>query len=201
MAAPAPLPLRILQRVTSAVDPIDLSAFFAAPQPTDLELGSGDGSFLIEYATAHPERNFLGVERLMGRIRKIERRGLRLGLRNLAAIRFEAAYLLQYLLPAAAFDAVHIYFPDPWPKLKHRRHRLVNEAFPGLLSRILRLGGTVHMRTDDQDYFAQMVRVFEADPRFTRLPTPEELAAVRTDFEREFNARGIPTLRLSARMA
>lgn len=189
----------ILHRVTSPIDPIAPDSFFEIVQPLELELGSGDGSFLIEYVRQHPERNFLGVERLMGRLRKIERRGKRMGFRNLAAIRFEAGYLLRYLLPAETFEAVHIYFPDPWPKLKHRKHRLINEDFPTLVTRILTPGGHVHMRTDDQDYFAQMQRVFAASPGFEPVAPPAELIAVRTDFETEFNARGIPTLRLSVR--
>jgi tRNA (guanine-N7-)-methyltransferase len=88
-----------------------------------------------------------------------------------------------------------VYFPDPWPKKKHRRHRLINERFPAMTHQVLQTGGRVFLRTDDPDYFGQMGEVFAADDRFQPIETPAELAAVVTDFEKDFNAQGIPTLR------
>jgi tRNA (guanine-N7-)-methyltransferase len=102
---------------------------------------------------------------------------------------------LEYLLPPHSVQALHIYFPDPWPKRKHRRHRLINEGFPKLARNILAPGGTVYLRTDDHDYFNQMNSVFAACAFFTTKETPAELAALLTDFERDFQARGIGTLR------
>ena len=189
----------LIHRVTSVLDPLVWSDLFAREQPLEIELGAGDGSFLLLYATANPDRNFLGVERLLGRLRKIDRKGRRLGLPNLRGLRFEAAYLLRYLLPRNSVEAIHIYFPDPWPKLKHRRYRLVNEAFPELAVGVLRAGGRVHLRTDDADYFAQMERVFGGAASFERVPTPEDLLSVRTDFEETFLAQGIPTRHASFR--
>jgi len=158
-------------------------------------LGSGDGSFLAEYARLHPGHNFIGVERLLGRLRKLDRKGQRAGLTNLRGVRIECAYLVEYLLPPGSVEALHIYFPDPWPKRKHRRHRLINERFPALARQALVPGGRVYLRTDDQDYFAQMVRVFGADAKFKAVDAPAELAALLTDFEKDFLARGIQTLR------
>jgi tRNA (guanine-N7-)-methyltransferase len=112
-----------------------------------------------------------------------------------AGVRIESAYFLEFLLPRNAASALHIYFPDPWPKKKHRRHRLINEAFPALARAALAPGGTVFLRTDDADYFQQMTEVFAAANFFTKTETPESLAEITTDFEREFNAQGIPTLR------
>ena len=97
----------------------------------EVELGSGDGSFLAQRAAAYPERNFLGVERLLGRLRKLDRKARRAGLTNVRLLRIEAGYFLEYLLPATSVHALHLYFPDPWPKRKHRKNRLVNERFPG----------------------------------------------------------------------
>jgi tRNA (guanine-N7-)-methyltransferase len=110
------------------------------------------------------------------------------------AIRIESAYFLRYLLPRRCVSALHIYFPDPWPKRKHQRHRLIIETFPELVQLALVPAGRVYLRTDDRDYFAQMQRVFE-NSSFRSVETPPELAAVRTDFEAAFNTRGIPTLR------
>jgi tRNA (guanine-N7-)-methyltransferase len=177
----------------SIVDPLDLRELFPQPLPLEVELGCGDASFLAEYARRHPETNFLGVERLLGRIKKLDRKGRLAGLTNLRGVRIESAYFLQYLLPAQCAVALHIYFPDPWPKKKHHRHRLINPAFPALARRVLRPGGVVYLRTDDQDYFTQMTEVFGAAAEFETVGTPGELAGVLTDFERDFNAQGIPT--------
>jgi tRNA (guanine-N7-)-methyltransferase len=174
---------------------LDLGRLFPLAQPVHVELGSGDGSFLVQYAALHPEWNFLGVERLLGRLRKIDRKGRRANLANLRAVRIEASYFLEFLLPKKSAASLHIYFPDPWPKRKHRKHRLINERFPALAREALVPGGIVYLRTDDADYFAQMTAVFQASPDFAPAPTPTPLTEVLTDFERGFLARGVQTLR------
>ena len=183
----------LVYEFNSIVEPLDLTELFPQTLPLEVELGCGDASFLAEYARQHPETNFLGVERLLGRIKKLDRKGRLAGLTNLRGVRIESAYFLQYLLPAQCARAVHIYFPDPWPKKKHHRHRLINTAFPALARRVLAPGGVVYLRTDDQDYFTQMTEVFGAAAEFETVATPGELAGVLTDFERDFNAEGIPT--------
>lgn len=185
----------LIYRLRSIVDRMDLGEVFVRPQPLEVELGSGDGSFLVEWATRNSDRNFIGVERLLGRLRKIDRKGRRAGLTNLCGIQIESAYFLEYLLPPGCARAIHLYFPDPWPKRKQRRNRIVNERFPTLAAQVLVPGGYVYLRTDDADYFAQMRDVFAGAASFREVETPAELAAVTTDFERDFNARGIETLR------
>ena len=184
----------LLVELNSIVKRLPLAEIFPKPQPLEVELGCGDASFLTEYARRNPERNFIGVERLLGRIQKLDRKGRRAGLTNLRGVRIESAYFLQYILPPNAASAIHIYFPDPWPKKKHRRHRLINEGFPTLARNTLIANGVVYLRTDDTDYFAQMTEVFTACKEFEKVETPAELAEVLTDFERGFNAQGIPTL-------
>lgn len=164
-------------------------------QPLEVELGSGDGSFLVNYAALHPERNFIGTERLMGRLKKIDKKGRRLKLVNVRGVRMESVYFLEYLLPRHCAEAIHVYFPDPWPKRKHWGNRIINEAFPALASRVLKPTGRVYLRTDHPDYFVQMQDVFSRSPLFREVATPEALAGVVTDFEREFNAQGILTRR------
>jgi tRNA (guanine-N7-)-methyltransferase len=188
-------PPSLLVELPSIVERLALAQLFPKPQPLEVELGCGDASFLAEYARRNPDHNFIGVERLLGRIQKLDRKGRRAGLANLRGVRIESAYFMQYLLPPHAASALHIYFPDPWPKKKHRRHRLINEGFPGLARAALVPGGVVYLRTDDADYFAQMTQVFAASQEFQKVETPSELAEVLTDFEREFNAQGISTLR------
>jgi tRNA (guanine-N7-)-methyltransferase len=185
----------LIYRLTSIIERVNLADIFSRNQPLEVELGSGDGSFLVNYAKLHPEHNFLGVERLLGRLRKLDRKGRREGLTNLRGLRIESAYLLEYLLPEHSAAALHIYFPDPWPKRKHRKHRLINERFPALARQALVPGGVVYLRTDDRDYFAQMQSVFAASPAFRPMETPAELATLLTDFEQDFLGRGIQTLR------
>ena len=183
----------------SLVNPLKLPDLFQERLLTEVELGCGDASFLVEYARRNPARNFIGVERLLGRINKLSRKGRRMGLTNLRGVRIESAYFLQYLLPPHAAAALHIYFPDPWPKKKHHKHRLINESFPALARHALAADGTVFLRTDDADYFQQMNEVFGAASEFQKVETPPSLAEILTDFERDFNAQGIPTLRAAFR--
>src|SRR5512132_2262528 len=100
----------VVIRPPSYVERLDVDALFARRQPLEIELGAGDGSFLIQWAALNPARNLLGVERLLGRLRKIERKSRRAGLVNVRALRLEAGYFTEYLLPAASAAAFHIYF-------------------------------------------------------------------------------------------
>jgi tRNA (guanine-N7-)-methyltransferase len=172
---------------------LEFAAVFPTAQPVELELGAGDGSFLLRYAGLHPERNFVGVERLQGRLRKLDRGGRRLGLKNLRCLRLEAAYVLEWLVPPASLAALHVYFPDPWPKKRHWARRLVNARFTELAARALAPGGGAYLRTDEPTYFAQMEEVFGASAAFTRAAAPAELLAVTTDFEAHFRAQGLAT--------
>ena len=187
--------LSLICKLTSILDRVDVTGLFPRVQTLEVELGAGDGSFLARYAQRHPERNFFGVERLLGRLRKIDRKGRRVGLENLRVTRIEAAYFLEYLLPAGSVSALHVYFPDPWPKRKHRRHRLINERFTELARTVLTENGIVYLRTDDVDYFTQMTESFASNHNFAPAGTPDELSEVVTDFEKTFNARGISTNR------
>jgi tRNA (guanine-N7-)-methyltransferase len=181
----------------SYVDRLDWKPLFSTSKPIEVELGTGDGSFLVQWAGLHPKRNFLGLERLLGRLRKVDRKISRLGLDHVTLIRLEAAYFVEYLLPPKSVSALHIYFPDPWPKRKQRKNRLINSRFVQAAAAALVAGGAVYLRTDDQDYCEQMRSVFGANPSFRLTDTPVDLQSVLTDFERGFHARGIQTLRLA----
>ena len=189
------MPENLIVALRSIVEPLDLAELFPKPQPLEVELGCGDATFLVEYARRHPEKNFIGVERLLGRIAKLDKKGRRAGLTNLRGVRIESAYFLQYLLAPNSISALHIYFPDPWPKKRHRKNRLINELFPALARHALTSDGKIYLRTDDADYFAQMTEVFGADKFFEKMETPAELAELLTDFEKDFRAKGIQTLR------
>lgn len=190
----------LVVELQSIVEPLDTAVLFPEIQPLEVELGCGDASFLVNYARSHPERNFIGVERLAGRIRKLDRKGRRAGLTNLRGVRIESSYFLEYLLPPRSAAALHIYFPDPWPKRKHWKHRLVSERFPEIAARALATGGVIYLRTDDESYFQQMASVFATSQGFQSADTPAELSALLTDFEEDFQRRGVGTLRAAYRL-
>ena len=185
----------LIYDLPSILERIQLPALFRKAQPLEVELGCGDGSFLVNYAALNPERNFIGVERLLGRMRKLDRKGRRGGLANLRGVRIESAYFLEYLIPVRSVSALHLYFPDPWPKRRHLKNRLVNARFPEICAQALTADGVVYLRTDDRSYFEQMLEVFAGAPRFRPVETPAELSNLLTDFEEEFQKRGIRTLR------
>ena len=188
-------PENLIVELRSILEPLSLPELFPKLQPLEVEPGCGDASFLVELARRHPEKNFIGIERLLGRLHKLDRKGHRAGLVNLRGVRIESAYFLEYLLPPHSVSVLHIYFPDPWPKKKHRKHRLINECFPELARAALAPGGAVFLRTDDRGYFRQMTEVFGANREFEPIETPSELANRLTDFEQKFRERGIHTLR------
>ena len=190
----------LLHDFQSVIDPLHLEGLFTEDKPTELEVGCGDGGFLLEWASRHLDRNYLGVERLLGRIRKLSKRGQRAGLTNLRLLRIEARYVLQYLLPERSFEAMHIYFPDPWPKDKHARHRLINADFLPLARRILAPGGVIYLRTDDLGYFMQMEQTFCSSDDFVSEETPVELLSLTTEFERQWVEAGKQIYRIAYRL-
>jgi len=122
----------LIYGLPSIVERMDLTRLFPIPQPLEVELGCGDASFLVEQARRHPEKNFIGVERLLGRLRKLDRKGRRAGLANLRGVRIESSYFLEYLLPPHSVSVLHIYFPDPWPKKKHHNTGSSTNVFRSL---------------------------------------------------------------------
>src|SRR5271154_6441809 len=119
----------------------DWRALFGNDRPIELDLGAGDGGFALSYAQQHPEVNLLAVERLLGRVRKIEKRAVRAGLTNLRVLRLQFGYTVKYLLPNANVAIAHIMFPDPWPKRRHWPRRLMQPEFVRALAAALKPGG------------------------------------------------------------
>lgn len=180
--------------------PLPLACLFPTSAPVEVDIGCGSGSFLAACAVRQPETNFLGIERLLGRIRKLDRKALRLGIRNLRLIRVEAAYCVQYLLPPQSVSACHICFPDPWPKKKHWKRRLVAPPFVENLAAVLAPAGRVFLRTDNASYFEQMLAAFAESRRFRAIAAPAKLLALPTDFEKNFTAQGIPIFHAQYRL-
>jgi len=157
----------------------------------ELDVGCGDGTFLLEMAQHYPDRDFLGIERLGGRVKKISRRATRLGLTNARVLCLESSYVLGWLLPDACAARVHLLFPDPWPKKRHAGKRFIHPENLTALHRVLATGGDVLFKTDHADYFAASSEAMETSPLFRRagwLP-PGEFHP-DTDFEKVWIAQG-----------
>ncbi|MGH7836581.1 MAG: tRNA (guanine(46)-N(7))-methyltransferase TrmB [Candidatus Binataceae bacterium] len=168
-----------------AVDPREL---FGREARLELELGAGRGDFILERAAAAPERDFLAVE-LAGTVAHLMAvRAGRRGLTNLRVLRMDARPLVHLMLAPRSVSACHIYFPDPWPKDRHAKHRLFTPDFVCGLVRVLVPGGPLYVATDVQDYARAIFSMLEAGS-FVRTPIAVPGASL-TGFARKFIAEG-----------
>lgn len=169
--------------------PQDVAAAFESEQPLELDLGCGKGRFILARAAAHPDINYLGIERQLIRVRKIDRKINQRRLTNVRLFRIEGTYAMRYLMPADAFQTVYIFHPDPWPKKRHAAHRILGADFIDDLHRVLKPGGLLHFSTDHLPYFYQVVDLLEADERFAEAAPFVPAADQETDFERIFKTQ------------
>ena len=176
-----------------------MSELFTRPAPLEVDIGSGEGTFILTLAQRHPERNFLGIERLLGRVRKTCRKAARGGLTNLRMLRLEIAYAFRYLLPPESVSVAHVLFPDPWPKRYHQTRRLIQDGFMEALHGILVPGGELRIKTDDEPYFLWMEKVLGRANGYEQLDWPDDLEYPTTDFEARFVAQGLPIYRARLR--
>jgi tRNA (guanine-N7-)-methyltransferase len=156
---------RLSGRHFDALDRLAQRFGFAAGDPVDvLEIGSGMGEATLEMAAADPGRRYLAVEihtpGVANLLANIEQRGLT----NLSVVSVDALDLCREPIPDASLDAVHVFFPDPWPKARHHKRRLIQPANARLLSAKLRAGGLLHCATDDLGYAEWMLETLRAEP-------------------------------------
>jgi tRNA (guanine-N7-)-methyltransferase len=180
---------------TNYFAPLDLMEVFGRLAPLEVDLGCGDGGFIAELAARFPERNFLGIERLGGRILRGCKKASRLGVRNIRYLRIESSYAIQYLLPAGSVAVVHLLFPDPWPKRKHKRRRIVQPAFLESVHHLLAPGGHFRIATDQEKYFTTIRELILPGMFVEKAISPNESFPITT-FERHFLAEGAPIYRL-----
>jgi tRNA (guanine-N7-)-methyltransferase len=164
-------------------------------KPFVLELGFGRGELLMDLAEASPEKRFLGVEVSRVRVLKVARRIERRGLVNCFVLHAPAEYALERLLPAGCVSECWICCPDPWPKKRHHKRRLIQRPLLELLARALAPGAILHVSTDDPGYTQWMAEVFAGVGRFENLhaPTPfvrQRPARRATAYEEEWAAKG-----------
>lgn len=144
--------------------PLDLTALFGRSAPVVLEIGFGNGAQLLARAHAEPDKDFLGVEVHRPGVGRVLNQAEAAGIRNLRVACADAVQVLQGGLSEQSLDEILIYFPDPWPKKRHHKRRLVQPQFARLAASRLKLGGWLRLATDWADYAVQMSRVLNADP-------------------------------------
>jgi tRNA (guanine-N7-)-methyltransferase len=166
--------------------PLDLETIYGRSGPIEVDLGCGDGSFLVKMAEANPARDFLGIERLVGRVRSARRKIMQRELTNARVLRVESSYAVQRMLPADSVALFHLMFPDPWPKRRHWRRRVVTEDFFASIHRALAPHGLLRIATDQTDYFREIERLAGQSTQFVISSDPEPQRAPST-FEKRFS--------------
>jgi len=146
-----------------APGPIDLGRVFGRPAPKIIEIGFGMGDTTAEIAAAHPENDYVGVEVHTPGVGSLLHRVASLGLANVRVIQHDAVEVLEHMIAPAALDAAHVFFPDPWPKKRHHKRRLLQPPFIRLLATRIKPGGYVHVATDWEDYAKQILEALAAE--------------------------------------
>ena len=181
---------------------LDWAALFGNPNPVEVEVGMGKGLFLLTAAAARPGTNFLGIEiarkyQLYATTRFAVRK-----LPNVKTVCADAKWVLRQFVPAGSVAAVHVYFPDPWWKARHKKRRVFTPGFAADAARVIRTGGRLLIATDVEEYFGVMTGIVRAMPQFRELRTevsaaPVEEAGYQTNFERKARTKGTAVWRAS----
>jgi tRNA (guanine-N7-)-methyltransferase len=188
---------------------LDLPTLFGNDRPVELEIGVGKGRFVMLAAAARPDTNFLGLEVAKRFLAKAIDRVAKRGLNNVRLIQAEAAAFLSQCLAESSIEGIHLYFPDPWPKKRHHKRRIVRPAVLDEMHRVLWGGGLVRVVTDHADYAAAMRETFGRHPSFEEAPNDPGLWEIPgmgdytepgvTNFEIKFRREGRPIHRMAWR--
>jgi tRNA (guanine-N7-)-methyltransferase len=158
--------------------PLDLDQAFGRDAPRILEIGFGMGETTADIAARHPENDYLGIEVHTPGIGSLLKRIAAAGATNVRIIPHDAVDVLRVMIPPSSLDGVHIYFPDPWPKKRHHKRRLIQRPLIALLSSRMKPGAYLHVATDWEDYAQQILEVLAAEPALVNTasgfaPRPE----------------------------
>ncbi len=174
---------------------LDWASFFGNDHPVELDIGCGRGLFLVTAGEANPDVNYLGIEIDYRQGRHGAMRLQRRQLSNVRVLGGDVLRALTELIRPHSVSAVHVYFPDPWWKRRHRPRRLFNNQFVDCCADVLQPGQLLHSWTDVEEYFGVISFLMEQHPRFETLPPPEERPATHdmdyhTSFERKARKLG-----------
>lgn len=183
---------------------IDWVRLFGRDAPVELEVGCGKGLFLATAGARHPDRDFFGVEMAFSYARRAADRARKRGLSNVKVAAADARRVVAEQVPDASIAALHVYFPDPWWKKKHKKRRLISAEFVRAAARVLEPGGSLHLATDVEEYFGVMRGVVALHAEFAEFeidaPTdPTHELDYLTNFERKFRMEGRPIFRAGYR--
>jgi len=169
---------------------LDFEQLFGRRAPTILEIGFGMGETTAHIAQAHPENNYLGIEVHTPGVGSLLKRIAEDGLANLRLVHHDAVEVLEHMIAPAALAGAHVFFPDPWPKKRHHKRRLIQPGFVALLASRLAPGAYLHAATDWQEYAEQILAVFAAEPA---LANTAPGFAPRPDYrpQTKFESRGL----------
>ncbi|SRR6266851_3896051 len=168
---------------------------FGNDQPVELEVGFGKGLFLLNACQACPDVNFLGIEILRKYQLYAATRFAKRGLKNVRLVKADAREFLRDDVPDESFQAIHVYFPDPWWKKRHLKRRLFTADFAVQCERTLRIGGRLYVVTDVSDYFGIITVLLQQHTRLKLLPVSDPKEPTHdldylTNFERKFLKEG-----------
>ena len=163
--------------------PWNPQVLFGRAAPLEIEIGSGKGLFLSRAGAERPDHDFLGIEVAHKYAESVAARAAKGGLNNVRVVCTDAARLLRELVPDSSVAAVHIYFPDPWWKARHKKRRIVNPGVVTDVERILALGGRLHFWTDVEEYYQTGVEIITAHSKLSGpQPVPESPAEHQLDY-------------------
>ncbi len=177
---------------------LNLPELFGNDQPVWLEIGCGNGTALAESADRYPERNFLGIEVHTPGVGHLLQRLAAQNSHNARILQQDALEVLRHRLADQSLAGVCVFFPDPWPKKRHHKRRLVQQGFAQLIAHKLQPGGILHLATDWEPYAEQMLAVLSAEPRLRNMATGDHGYVPRppdrplTRFEQRGQALGHP---------
>jgi tRNA (guanine-N7-)-methyltransferase len=181
-------------------EPADWAKVYGRTAPLAVEIGCGGGRTVIGMALAHPERNYMGIEQAGEYFKILRERVEKRAIANLRISRIDAAYLIERFFPDACVSEYHIYFPDPWPKKRHRKRRLFSESFCAHLRRTLTADGILCAATDHAEYYSEILPLLRAVLKIEEHPQPwEDAPAGRTNYEIKYLKQGRPIYRLIGR--
>ena len=171
----------------SLVNRLDAKKIFGRDAPLHVDLGCGDGSFLCALGQRLPEKSFLGIERLLGRFRSAAVKAAKI--RNVRVLRMESSYVVRYLLPPRSVETFYLLFPDPWPKRRHWRRRIVTPDLLKAVSQALVHGGNLLIATDHLSYFEKIKEIAQANLDLAAVD-PASVDLPQSRFARVFQQQG-----------
>ncbi len=174
---------------------LDLPKIFGRDAPLQVDVGCGDGAFLLSLAEAMPKKNFLGIDRRADRVAKACRKAAKVS--NMRVLCLESRYAVEYLLPACSVEVFHLLFPDPWPKRRHWPRRTVRQGFLEAIWPALVPNGVLRIATDDCHYFSLIRQLAKNSRDFTTIKVNGEFPP--STFERWFQEQNVEVYRLALR--